>query len=46
MPQAQVIRVIGRAKVHGRVIRLGREASRGLLVRRGVTFQYTKTAVA
>lgn len=33
-------------KVHGRVIRSGREASRGLLARRGVTFQRTKTAVA
>ncbi|WP_435839602.1 hypothetical protein [Streptomyces caniferus] len=33
-------------KVHGRVIRIGREASRGLLARRGVTFQHTKTAVA
>ncbi|MFF0190300.1 IS630 family transposase [Streptomyces sp. NPDC005244] len=30
-------------KVHGRVIRIGREALRGLLARRGVTFQRTKT---
>lgn len=30
-------------KVHGRVIRIGREASRCLLARRGVTFQRTKT---
>ncbi|GAA3415029.1 hypothetical protein GCM10018952_37910 [Streptosporangium vulgare] len=29
--------------VHGRVIRIGREALRGLLARRGVTFQRTKT---
>ncbi len=29
--------------VHGRVIRIGREALRGLLARRGVTFQHTKT---
>ncbi|TDD77899.1 IS630 family transposase [Actinomadura darangshiensis] len=30
-------------KVHGQVIRIGREALRGLLARRGVTFQRTKT---
>jgi transposase len=30
-------------KVHGRVIRIGREALRCLLTRRGVTFQRTKT---
>jgi transposase len=30
-------------KVHGRVIRIGREALRSLLARRGVTFQRTKT---
>ncbi|MGW1711408.1 helix-turn-helix domain-containing protein [Streptomyces sp. NPDC002206] len=30
-------------KVHGRVIRIGREALRCLLVRRGITFQRTKT---
>ncbi|GHB54788.1 IS630 family transposase [Streptomyces xanthochromogenes] len=30
-------------RVHGRVIRIGREALRCLLVRRGVTFQRTKT---
>ncbi len=30
-------------KVHGRVIRIGREALRGLLARRGVTFQRPKT---
>ena len=30
-------------KVHGRIIRIGREASRSLLARRGVTFQRTKT---
>lgn len=30
-------------KVHGRVIRIGREALRRLLARRGVTFQRTKT---
>ncbi|CAL9332349.1 hypothetical protein SUDANB140_00095 [Streptomyces sp. enrichment culture] len=30
-------------KVHGRVILIGREALRGLLDRRGVTFQRTKT---
>ncbi|WP_405652459.1 IS630 family transposase [Streptomyces sp. NBC_00019] len=30
-------------KVHGRVIRVGREALRGLLARRGITFQRTKT---
>lgn len=30
-------------KVHGRVIRIGREALRGLLARGGVTFQRTKT---
>ncbi|MEU4013402.1 IS630 family transposase [Streptomyces pseudogriseolus] len=30
-------------KVHGRVIRIGREALRGLLARRGITFQRTKT---
>ncbi|MFC5856414.1 IS630 family transposase, partial [Streptomyces chlorus] len=30
-------------KVHGRVIRIGREALRMLLARRGVTFQRTKT---
>ncbi|WP_309049757.1 helix-turn-helix domain-containing protein, partial [Streptomyces sp.] len=30
-------------KVHGRVIRIGREALRCLLARRGVTFQRTKT---
>lgn len=30
-------------KVHGRMIRIGREALRGLLSRRGVTFQRTKT---
>lgn len=30
-------------KVHGRVISLGREALRGLLARRGVIFQRTKT---
>ncbi|MFD5627191.1 IS630 family transposase [Streptomyces sp. NPDC127072] len=30
-------------KVHGRVIRIGREALRCLLARRGVTFQHTKT---
>ncbi|GAB2765433.1 IS630 family transposase [Streptomyces bullii] len=30
-------------KVHGRVIRIGREALRGLLARRGVTFQGIKT---
>lgn len=30
-------------KVHGRVIRIGRETLRGLLARRGVTFQRTKT---
>jgi transposase len=30
-------------EVHGRVIRIGREALRGLLARRGVTFQRTKT---
>jgi transposase len=30
-------------KVHGRAIRIGREALRGLLARRGVTFQRTKT---
>ncbi len=30
-------------KVHGRVIRIGREALRTLLARRGVTFQRTKT---
>jgi hypothetical protein len=29
--------------VHGRVIRIGREALRGLLARRGITFQRTKT---
>jgi hypothetical protein len=29
--------------VHGRVIRISREALRGLLARRGVTFQRTKT---
>ena len=30
-------------KAHGRVIRVGREALRCLLARRGVTFQRTKT---
>jgi transposase len=30
-------------KVHGRIIRIGREALRRLLARRGVTFQRTKT---
>ncbi|EEP74945.1 transposase [Micromonospora sp. ATCC 39149] len=30
-------------KVHGRVIRIGREALRCLLTRRGITFQRTKT---
>ncbi|MFC8665811.1 IS630 family transposase [Streptomyces sp. NPDC057199] len=30
-------------KVHGRIIRIGREALRSLLARRGVTFQRTKT---
>jgi transposase len=30
-------------KVHGRVIRIGREALRCLLSRRGITFQRTKT---
>jgi transposase len=30
-------------KVHGRVIRIGREALRGLLARRGITLQRTKT---
>jgi transposase len=30
-------------RVHGRVIRIGREALRRLLARRGVTFQRTKT---
>ncbi|MEV1083432.1 IS630 family transposase [Streptomyces sp. NPDC050211] len=30
-------------KIHGRAIRIGREALRGLLARRGVTFQRTKT---
>ncbi|MDQ0938463.1 transposase [Streptomyces sp. V1I1] len=30
-------------KVHGQIIRIGREALRGLLARRGVTFQRTKT---
>ncbi|MFJ1756391.1 IS630 family transposase [Kitasatospora sp. NPDC088134] len=30
-------------RVHGRVIRLGREALRTLLARRGITFQRTKT---
>ncbi|MFF7098120.1 IS630 family transposase [Streptomyces rubradiris] len=30
-------------KVHGRMILIGREALRGLLTRRGVTFQRTKT---
>ncbi|WP_328433139.1 IS630 family transposase [Streptomyces sp. NBC_00425] len=30
-------------KAHGRVIRIGREALRSLLARRGVTFQRTKT---
>lgn len=30
-------------KVHGRLKRIGREALRCLLVRRGVTFQRTKT---
>ncbi|MBX4175995.1 IS630 family transposase [Streptomyces geysiriensis] len=30
-------------RVHGRVIRIGRETLRGLLARRGVTFQRTKT---
>ncbi|MDQ0904304.1 hypothetical protein QFZ22_000289 [Streptomyces canus] len=30
-------------KVHGRVIRIGRDALRGLLARRGITFQRTKT---
>ncbi|WP_436845020.1 hypothetical protein [Streptomyces roseoverticillatus] len=30
-------------KVHGRVIRIGREALRCLLRRRGITFQRTKT---
>ncbi|MDQ0772963.1 transposase [Streptomyces aurantiacus] len=30
-------------KVHGRVIRIGREALRDLLARRGVIFQHTKT---
>ncbi|WP_371780996.1 IS630 family transposase [Streptosporangium subroseum] len=30
-------------KVHGRIIRIGREALRGPLARRGVTFQRTKT---
>ncbi|MGH4035311.1 IS630 family transposase [Actinomycetota bacterium Odt1-20B] len=30
-------------KVHGRVIRIGREALRGLLARHGVTFQRTRT---
>ncbi len=30
-------------KVHGRMILIGREALRGLLARRGVTFQRTKT---
>ncbi|RZD70701.1 IS630 family transposase [Streptomyces albidoflavus] len=30
-------------KVHGRVIRIGREALRCLLLRRGITFQRTKT---
>jgi transposase len=30
-------------KVHGRVIHIGRETLRGLLARRGVTFQRTKT---
>ncbi|MGW2372926.1 IS630 family transposase [Kitasatospora sp. NPDC001683] len=30
-------------KVHGRVVRIGREALRCLLARRGVTFQRTKT---
>jgi transposase len=29
-------------KVHGRVIRVGREALRGLLARRGITFQRTQ----
>jgi len=29
--------------VHGRVIRIGREALRCLLLRRGITFQRTKT---
>lgn len=30
-------------KVHGRIIRIGREALRGLLARQGITFQRTKT---
>lgn len=30
-------------KVHGRMIRIGRETLRGLLARRGVTFRRTKT---
>jgi transposase len=30
-------------RVHGRIIRIGREALRCLLVRRGITFQRTKT---
>ncbi|MCX5357506.1 IS630 family transposase [Streptomyces sp. NBC_00124] len=30
-------------RVHGRIIRIGREALRSLLARRGVTFQRTKT---
>ncbi|MEU3045335.1 helix-turn-helix domain-containing protein [Streptomyces sp. NPDC006984] len=30
-------------KVHGRALRIGREASRCLLARRGITFQRTKT---
>ncbi|MER6952298.1 IS630 family transposase, partial [Nonomuraea sp. NPDC000554] len=30
-------------KVHGRIIRIGREALRCLLARRGITFQHTKT---
>lgn len=30
-------------KIHGRIIRIGREALRCLLARRGITFQHTKT---
>jgi hypothetical protein len=30
-------------RVHGRVIRIGREALRGMLARRGITFQRTRT---
>lgn len=30
-------------KVHGRIVRIGREALRCLLARRGITFERTKT---